>query len=308
MERTLHYFKSVSQQYSTTKFGKHEVIYNFIMLKHYHKDEVKKMAKSPEEAEKNLNPESPKRKYSKRIVESRPDGGPVTRSRSMQQKQTNGAKISYADVVNKTPAKNVADQANARQNSKFNFAQMQAKCIKDADPLKANTDQLAICEIKKRLQRAKQTLENIQKLNSEQWTSLKKSVEKEIKVWKKCMIERNLEPQHLGPTFQCDQYGLPRLTAGIKQPVWVHNRRTFLQSLTFHERNIVLTRDPFVEFDPYTYILVYNYLEQVQNYPNIAQNFQHIVNNPQSPSENSSPTTSEYSTPLKKAPKKCKKC
>jgi hypothetical protein len=29
------------------------------------------------------------------------------------------------------------------------------------------------------------------------------------------------------------------------------------------ERNIVLTRDPFVEFNPYTYILVYNYPEQV---------------------------------------------
>jgi hypothetical protein len=126
-----------------------------------------------------------------------------------------------------------------------------------------------------------------------------KSVEKETKVWKKCMTKRNLEPQHLGPTFQCDQYGLPRLTPGIKQPVWVHNRRKILQSLTFHERNIVLTGDPFVEFDPYTYILVYNYPEQVQNYPNIAQNFQHIVNNPPSPSTStsSSPVTSEYSTP-----------
>jgi hypothetical protein len=41
----------------------------------------------------------------------------------------------------------------------------------------------------------------------------------------------------------------------------------------------VLTGDPFVEFDHYTYILVYNYPEQVQIYPNIAQNFQHIVQN-----------------------------
>ena len=59
----------------------------------------------------------------------------------------------------------------------------------------------------------------------------------------------------------------------------------------------MLTGDPFVEFDPYTYILVYNYPEQVQNYPNIAQNFQHIVQNqiggppktaPQSPASSSS--------------------
>ena len=107
------------------------------------------------------------------------------------------------------------------------------------------------------------------------------------------MIERYLEPQHLGPTYQCDKYGLPTVVPGIKQPVWVHNRRKFLQSLTFHERNIVLTGDPFVEFDPYTYILVYNYPEQIQNYPTIAKNFQHIVQNqiglplktpPQSPS------------------------
>ncbi len=171
------------------------------------------------------------------------------------------------------------------------------RCIKNADPLETNTDQRAIFLIKKRLQKAKRTLEDIQKLNSEQWSSLKKSIEKETKVWKKCMIERNLEPQHLGPTFQCDQYGLPRLEPGIKQPVWVHNRRKFLQSLSFHERNIVLTGDPFVEFDPYTYILVYNYPEQVQDYPNIAQNFQHILPNkaeeapkpaPQSPASSSS--------------------
>jgi hypothetical protein len=242
-----------------TKFGKHEVLYNFEMLKHYHEEEVKKMAKTPEEADKDLNSEPPKRTYSKRKIEIRPDGGPVTRSKSIQlQQQINGAKFS-------------------RQNVQINYAKLQAKCIMDAEPLKQNTDQLGICLIKKRLQKAKRTLEDIQKLNSDQWTSLQKSVEKETKVWKKCMIERNLEPQHLGPTFQCDNYGLPRVTPGIKQPVWVHNRRKFLQSLTFHERNILLTGDPFVEFDPYTYILVYNYPEQIQNYPNIAQNFQHIV-------------------------------
>jgi hypothetical protein len=47
----------------------------------------------------------------------------------------------------------------------------------------------------------------------------------------------------------------------------------------FQERNIVLTGDPFVDFHPDTYILVYNYPEQVNQYPNIAQNFQHIIQN-----------------------------
>jgi hypothetical protein len=47
----------------------------------------------------------------------RPDGGPVTRSKSIQQQQVNGAKIS-------------------RQNEKINYAKIQAKCVKDAEPLK----------------------------------------------------------------------------------------------------------------------------------------------------------------------------
>ena len=92
---------------------------------------------------------------------------------------------------------------------------------------------------------------------------------------------KKIEPQHLRPTFKCEQYGLPRKITGIKQPVWVHNRRKFLQSLTSQEGNILLTGDPFVEFDPFTYILMYNYPEQIQNYPNIAQNFQHILDNPE---------------------------
>jgi hypothetical protein len=122
-------------------------------------------------------------------------------------------------------------------------------------------------------------LEHIQKLNIKPWTYLKNSLEKGTKTWKKCLIERVQEPRHLRPSFKCDQYGLPRLTPGIKQPIWVHNRRNLLQSLTFNERNIVLTGDPFVEFNPYTYILVYNYPEQINQYPNIAQNFQHIIQN-----------------------------
>jgi hypothetical protein len=134
-------------------------------------------------------------------------------------------------------------------------------------------------------------------LNVKQWTSLKNSIEKETKTWKKCLVERKKEPQHLGPSFQCDQFGLPRLTPGIKQPIWVHNRRKILQSLTFKERNILLTGDPFEKFNPYTYILVYNYPEQINQYLNIAQNFQNIVQGqvgeppktpPQSPTSSSS--------------------
>jgi hypothetical protein len=152
-----------------TKFGRHEVMYNFEMLKHYHEEKVKKMAKTPEEAEKDLNPEPPKQTYSKKNIEIRPDGGPVTRSKLIQlQQQANGAKISYAAVVKNSPAKNLTDQVNSGQNDKINYGKIQVKCIRDADPLETNTDQRAICLIKKRLQKAKQTLEDIHKLNSEQ--------------------------------------------------------------------------------------------------------------------------------------------
>jgi hypothetical protein len=92
-------------------------------------------------------------------------------------------------------------------------------------------------------------------------------------------VERKPKPHHLEPTFECDQKGLPRLTAGIKQPVEVHKKRKFLKSFTFHGQNLIHTEDPFVEFSPFPYILVYNYLEQNKNYLNIAQNFQHIIPN-----------------------------
>ena len=117
------------------------------------------------------------------------------------------------------------------------------------------------------------------------------------------MVVRTLEPQHLGPTFKCDQYGLPRKISGIKQPVWVHNRRKILQSLTSKERNILLTGDPFIEFDPFTYFLVYNYPEQIQNYPNMAQNFQHILDNPEAQVQPPTPPRSTSSSP-KSSPEK----
>ena len=58
-------------------------------------------------------------------------------------------------------------------------------------------------------------------------------MEKETKTWKKCLIERKLEPQHLGPSFKCDQYRLPTLTSGIKQAIWVNNKKKFFNVLRF---------------------------------------------------------------------------
>jgi hypothetical protein len=55
-------------------------------------------------------------------------------------------------------------------------------------------------------------------------------------------VGRKLEPQHLRPTVECDQYSLPQLAPGIKQPVWVHNRRKYLQSSTFRDRKIKIVK------------------------------------------------------------------
>ncbi len=85
------------------------------------------MAKTAEEAEKDLNPEPAKRTYSKRNVEIRPDGGPVTRSKSMKlQQQMKGAKISYATVVKNSTAEILADHVISRQKDKINYAKIQA--------------------------------------------------------------------------------------------------------------------------------------------------------------------------------------
>jgi hypothetical protein len=92
----------------------------------------------------------------------------------------------------------------------------------------------------------KWALRDIQKLNIKQWASLKgkKSVERTINLEK---VFSGKRIRTLSP-WVC----LPKQITGIKQLVWVQNRRKFLQSFTFQERNIVLIGDPFVVFDPFT--------------------------------------------------------
>jgi ribosomal protein L39E len=131
--------------------------------------------------------------------------------------------------------------------------------------------------IKNRLAKAKRTNETIQNLNFKQWTSLRNSILKETEIWKNCVKHREWGPNQIGPTFDCDEYGLPKKLEGTKQPTWVHNRRAFLKSLSREERNVVLTGDPYTEFDPHTYILCYSFPEQVQQYPHIEEFFQHIL-------------------------------
>ena len=150
-------------------------------------------------------------------------------------------------------------------------------------------------EIQRRQQKAKARKAFIQHLNSKQLSELKASIASETILWKKNLIENDW--CNFGPKYKVDKFKLPTPQIGVPQPQWVHNRRKFLENLNFQERNILLTGDPYLEFDPCTYVLMYSYPRQVQNYPAIAQAFPHIVQ-PGSPTAStaSSSAFSGYST------------
>jgi hypothetical protein len=151
-------------------------------------------------------------------------------------------------------------------------------------------------ELKKRQQKAEAKRKLILKLNSKQLSDLKSSIASETELWKKNLVENDW--CNIGPKYKLDKFGLPTPQPGVPQPTWVHNRRKFLEALSFQERNILLTGDPFLEFDPCTYVLVYSYPNQVQNYPAIQQAFPHIVQQPQSPGASSTTSSNfEFSTP-----------
>jgi hypothetical protein len=73
-----------------------------------------------------------------------------------------------------------AHKSPGQHQDKNQMDQLKTDAKKDA---KKDADPLENLAIKKRLTKAKRTLEDIQKLNIKQWTSLKNSVEKETKTW-----------------------------------------------------------------------------------------------------------------------------
>jgi hypothetical protein len=58
----------------------------------------------------------------------------------------------------------------------------------------------------------------------------------------------------------------------------------------------VFTGYIFVEFNSFTYILAYNYSEQIQSYTNIAQAYQHIIPNQEAAAIPKSPPPSKMSS------------
>jgi hypothetical protein len=94
-------------------------------------------------------------------------------------------------------------------------------------------------------------------LKSKQLGDLKTSVNSETELWKKNLVKN--DRCRIGPKYILEKFGLPNPQPGVQKPKWVHNRRKFLESLRYQERNILLMGDPFLEFDPCTFVLIYSY-------------------------------------------------
>lgn len=236
-----------------TPHGVKEYNYNTQMFKLFHPQ----TGETSKEKEKNRHTETiikseAKTKRQKKVYPGREDGGPTTRSKTAQEKV-----LSYAEVL-KAPAQKLIKTAqvkiNAHEIKEFVQTQKQATQINQISTRKA-------AAIKSKT--------DILRLNTEQWTSLKESVKSETIKWKNSLV-RN-EWCNIGTYWKLDKFGLPRPIENVEQPLWVQNRRKFLQTLNKQERNLVLTGDPNLEFDPFTYVLLYSFPQQAQNYPAIAQ-------------------------------------
>ena len=255
--------------------GNHEYLYNTQLIKHYYQNcnEQKKKDTPPQTEVKN-GPLPPAKK--KKVYEKRPDGGPTTRSKTAAKLISED--VTYAEIVKGKPIKKAGEEF-IECHTLINFIKSQKRETPDE-------------EIKKRQLQATEKKEFIRKLNLKQLSDLKQSIKIETELWKKNLVENDW--CSVGPKYKLDKFGLPNPQPGVPQPKWVHNRRKFLDSLSFQERNILLTGDPFLEFDPCTYVLIYSYPNQVQNYPAIAQALPHIIQQPQSPGA-SSTSSSDFS-------------
>ena len=116
-------------------------------------------------------------------------------------------------------------------------------------------------------------------MNAKQWTAFNASILKETEQWKKNLQTTNVL-YGLGPALKEDEYRCPSKIEGVPQPKWVHNRKKILDSLSKSERNLVLTGDPYLEYDPCTYSLVFMFPAQANNYPAIQQALPHLLQPP----------------------------
>ena len=59
-------------------------------------------------------------------------------------------------------------------------------------------------------------------------------------------------------TERVDEFNLPVCAQGGREPEWVIKRREFLKKLSVSQRNLLLTGDPFFQFDPVVYDCIFN--------------------------------------------------
>ena len=79
-------------------------------------------------------------------------------------------------------------------------------------------------------------------------------------------------------TERVDNFGLPIFSPGENEPAWVIKRRNFLKTLSVTERNLLLTGDPYFQFDPLVYDCIFN-LPAFATPPFLHHHFQYL--NPQ---------------------------
>ena len=175
-----------------TPHGVKEYNYNTQMFKLFHPKKETGKEKEKEKHTETMKESETKTKRQRKIYPGREDGGPTTRSKTAQEKV-----LSYAEVL-KAPAQKLIKKAQVTIN---------AHKIKEF--VKAQNKATPINEISTRKAAATKSKADIQKLNTEQWTSLKDSIKSETIKWKNSLV-RN-EWCNIGTYWKLDKFGLPSL-------------------------------------------------------------------------------------------------
>ena len=73
-----------------------------------------------------------------------------------------------------------------------------------------------------------------------------------------------------------DEYGLPVKQPNSTEPLWIIKRRQFLKTLSVQDRNLLLTGDPYFQFDPVVYSCVF-FSPWAGVPPILQQNFPYLI-------------------------------
>ena len=143
-----------------------------------------------------------------------------------------------------------------------------------------------------RMTRARARAQQRASLSFLQAKTLVETVNRQAENWRKNILWYTAPTE--GPSFVCDQYGLPVVNkngnrstkrqtgstvtgnGSMREPEWVYKRRNFLKNLSVADRNLTLTGDPGFAFDPVAYDLTRLYPDQLHHYPDIHRELDYI--------------------------------